>query len=237
MLILLPNLLDETADHTYFLPKAVEEAVFEMEGLIAEDEKNARKFLKRFSYSQGRTFRNIPIKLLNEHSKKTDLEELLALLKQGKTWGLVSDCGLPCIADPGADLVFLARKHHIPVKTLPGPSSLMMALQLSGLYSQQFTFSGYLPKDESAMHTALKVMEKEILEKAMVYVFIEAPYRSDKLLMQLQKYLNEKIILCAACDLTMESEDVTVLPISQWKKENLIKFHKRQMVCVVGKAR
>lgn len=237
MLYLLPNLLDETQDHTKFLPKSVDEAVYDLQGLIAEDEKNARKFLKRFTYSNGRTFRDIPLKLLNEHSKKEDLDELLSLLKQGKPWGLISDCGLPCIADPGAALVFLAKKHQIPVKTLPGPSSLMMALQLSGFYSQQFIFSGYLPKDEPGLQASLKVMEKEILDKGLVYVFIEAPYRNEKLLQQLQKILKDQVSLCVACDLTMETEEVLTLPISKWRQENIQRFHKRQVVFVLGKSR
>lgn len=214
----------------------MEETVFDIEGLIAEDEKNARKFLKRFAYSNGRTFREIPIKLLNEHSKKEDLEELLALLKSGKPWGLISDCGLPCIADPGAHLVRLACKHKIPVKTLPGPSSLMMALQLSGFYSQQFTFSGYLPKEEPALQAALKAMEKDILDKSWVYVFIEAPYRNDKLLQQLLKTLKDQVSLCVACDLTMDTQEVVTMPISRWKQENIQRFHKRQVVFVLGKA-
>jgi 16S rRNA (cytidine1402-2'-O)-methyltransferase len=237
MLYLLPNLLDEMQDHKKFLPQSVEEAVFDIEGLIAEEEKNARKFLKRFSFSRGRIFRDIPIKLLNEHSKKEDIEDLLSTLKQGSTWGLISDCGLPCIADPGASLVFLANKNKIPVKTLPGPSSLIMALQLSGLYSQQFTFAGYLPKEQSSLEAYIKTMEKEILDKGMVYVFIEAPYRNDKLLKQLISSLKDQVILCAAADLTMETQEVITMPISRWKQENVERFHKRQVVFVLGKVR
>jgi len=237
MLYLLPNLLDESLDHTQFFSKSVDEAVYHLEGLIAEDEKNARKFLKRFSYSRERTFRDIPIKLLNEHSKKEDVDALVAILKEGKPWGLISDCGLPCIADPGAFLVLLAKKAHIPVATLPGPSSIVMALQLSGLYSQQFTFSGYLPKDEPALLTALKEMEKEIVSKGHVFVFIEAPYRNEKLLDQIRKTVKDQLLLCVACDLTGSTEEVMTLPISRWKQENLERFHKRQVVYVLGKAR
>jgi len=237
MLYLLPNLLDETQDHKKFLPQSVEEAVFDIEGLIAEDEKNARKFLKRFAFSRSRTFRDIPIRLLNEHSKKEDIEDLLSTLKQGNTWGLISDCGLPCIADPGASLVFLANKHKIAVKTLPGPSSVIMALQLSGLYSQQFTFAGYLPKEQSSLEAYIKTMEKEIFDKGMVYVFIEAPYRNDKLLKQLMSSLKDQVVLCAAVDLTMETQEVFTMQISRWKQENVERFHKRQVVFVLGKVR
>jgi 16S rRNA (cytidine1402-2'-O)-methyltransferase len=235
MLYLFPNLLDETADHKLFLPASVDAAAYEIEGLIAEDEKNARKFLKRFTFSRGRTFRDIPIKLLNEHSTKEDLKELVALLKDSKPWGLTCDCGLPCIADPGADLVFLARKQKIDVKTFAGPSSVMMALQLSGIYSQKFTFSGYLPKEEQALLAAFKTMEKEILEKNHVFVFIEAPYRSDKLLGQLL-CLKDSIVLSVACDLTMPTQEVITQSIAAWKKEQIARFHKRQVIFVLGKA-
>lgn len=117
MLYLFPNVLDETQSHQDFFPRSVDEHVSEIEGIIAESEKSARAFLKRFNFSGGRTFREIPIKLLNEHTTEMELKELLTPLIAKQKWGLISDCGLPCLADPGAKIVTLAHKNNIPVKT------------------------------------------------------------------------------------------------------------------------
>ncbi|HXF29241.1 MAG TPA: SAM-dependent methyltransferase, partial [Chlamydiales bacterium] len=145
MLYLLPNLLDETCDASLQLPKAVFDAVAEIDGLICENEKEGRRFLKRFRTKK--ILQEMPLQLLNEHTPSKDLEALVAPLIKGQTWGLVSDAGLPCIADPGAPLVQLARKKNIAIRAFAGPSSLMMALQLSGFSGQRFSFYGYLPKD------------------------------------------------------------------------------------------
>lgn len=116
-LILLPNLLDEEEKHfENYLPKSVEYWVRQLDGIIAESEKGGRYFLRRFSYPEGRTFRDIPIKLLNEHTPDAELSALLEPVLQGQIWGLVSDAGLPCVADPGAKLVYLARKKQVALK-------------------------------------------------------------------------------------------------------------------------
>ena len=117
-------------------------------GLIAESEKEGRRFLRRFAYEEGRSFRDIPIEILNEHSTRVDLASLKHLLKKGGKWGLVADVGLPTLADPGADLVFSCHAEKIPVYPLPGTSSIFYALMLSGFSAQNFAFQGYLPRKE-----------------------------------------------------------------------------------------
>ena len=123
MLYLFPNVLDEKQNHKEFFPSSVEEAVENLRGIVAESEKSARAFLKRSTFSGGRSFRDIPIKLLNEHTTEADLKEITKPLVAKETWGLISDCGLPCLADPGARLVALAHKLGICVKAFPGPLS------------------------------------------------------------------------------------------------------------------
>ncbi|MBM3192197.1 MAG: SAM-dependent methyltransferase [Chlamydiae bacterium] len=234
MLYLFPNVLSEEQSHELFFPKSVDAHVTEIEGLIAESEKSARSFLKRFSFTRDRTFRDIPIKLLNEHTTEQELKELIALLMQKGPWGLISDCGLPCLADPGARLVALAHKRKISVKTFPGPSSIVMALMLSGLVVQSFTFHGYLPRELPQLQEALASIEKEVIQKKRVQVFIEAPYRSEKLLHTLRETLAPDLLLSLACDLTLPTEEVLLLSIAEWRKKDLSSLNKRPSVFLVG---
>lgn len=235
MLLLLPNVLSQELDHSPFISKSVDEAIFSLKGIIAENEKNARVYLKKFSFSEGRTFRDIPIKLLNEHTNDNELSELACLIKEGGVWGLISDCGLPCIADPGASLVAICAKQGVKIKTFAGPSSIVMALQLSGIYCQQFSFLGYLPKEEKELIAKLKFIEKEALEKKVTFVFIEAPYRNDKLLKQLLANLSPKLRLCTACNLTLSTEFVKTQTVDEWRKGSIGSFDDMPTVFVVGK--
>ena len=235
MLYLFPNVLDETQHHEEFFPRSVGEHVSEIEGILAENEKSARAFLKRFTFSRGRTFREIPIKLLNEHTTDPELKELLTPLLQSQKWGLISDCGLPCLADPGARIVALAHKNGIPVKTFPGPSSIIMALMLSGLHSQQFTFHGYLPREVPLLVKKLKSMELEVSGQGTTQMFIEAPYRNQKLLETLVETLSGSVFLCVASDVSLPAEKIITQSISKWKTQDLAYYQKRPTVFLFGK--
>jgi 16S rRNA (cytidine1402-2'-O)-methyltransferase len=214
-LILLPNLLDSEADTKLFFPEILPSIIQSIQGLICESEKEGRRYLRRFLSHEE--MNKIPLSLLNEHTK--ELDSLLNPLIQGKTLGLISDAGLCCIADPGADLVFQANKHQILVQSIPGPSSIFLALQLSGLPSQRFSFHGYLPKDDVV--STLKILEKKSKQEHSTQLFIEAPYRSQKLLDTLIQTLSPSTILCVASSLTSHKEKVKVAKISQWRSINL----------------
>ena len=220
MLILLPNLISEETSHELFLPAIVKEKVAVINGIIAESEKEARRYLKRFIPH----FREIPIRLLNEHT--SDINELIKPLLKGETWGLISDAGLPCIADPGHLLVAKARELNIQVQALPGPSSLMLALMLSGLPAQRFSFHGYLPREEVELKAQLRKLEKE----GITQLFIEAPYRSEKMLNTLIETLNDKTRLCVASNLTATDEFVATHSIFQWKKLSKPQINKKPTV-------
>lgn len=235
MLYLFPNVLEESQDHHEYLSALVDLHVAVIDGIIAESEKSARAFLKRFVFSRGRSFREIPIRLLNEHTKPEELKELLHPLLEKQVWGLISDCGLPCLADPGAALVALAHKHSLPVKTFSGPSSIVMALMLSGLCTQRFIFHGYLPRELPQLTAQLKTMELDATRHHQTQIFIEAPYRNQKLLEVLVEHLSKNLILCVACDMTLNTEEVHSLPIAQWKKHDLSIYQKRPAVFLFGK--
>src|SRR5690349_10077548 len=129
MLYLFPNLLGDVETHSIYLPSSVDAAVAQISCLIAASEKEGRRFLRRFTFN-GKTFRDIPIRLLNEHSHENDKNAILKEMMQGGKWGLISDCGMPCLADPGADLVLMARENGIPIETFAGPSNILFALVL-----------------------------------------------------------------------------------------------------------
>jgi 16S rRNA (cytidine1402-2'-O)-methyltransferase len=208
-LLLLPNLLDESSATELYLPISVNHAVQSIQGLIAESEKMARRYLRRFLSHDDMA--KMPLRVLNEHTQ--DITELLQPLERGETWGLISDAGLPCIADPGADLVWLARQKHIDVETFVGPSSLIMALQLSGFSGQQFAFHGYLPRELPELEQKLRELEKRPGAK----IWIEAPYRSAKMLDTLLKTLQPSTKLCVAVNLTTPTQRVQSQLVSKWK--------------------
>lgn len=220
-LLLLPNLLNKDAHHEVFFPSSVDRAVASLQGLIAENEKEARAYLKRFNAP----FREMPITLLNKHSQ--DIDALLAPLVKGEKWGLISDAGLPVLADPGYKLVDRARHLGVAVQAFVGPSSLVMALMLSGLYVQQFAFHGYLPHQPKDRIRELEIRSKE---EGSTQVFIEAPFRNQRLFEVLLEVLSDETRLCVAWDLTMPTQGVETQPIGVWKKRDKPNLHKRPSV-------
>jgi 16S rRNA (cytidine1402-2'-O)-methyltransferase len=217
-LILLPNLIHEDASIDCYLPPKLKDVIASLTGLICESEKEGRFFLRRF-LDRERAF-SLPKYLLNEHTEKKALDDLISLLKkQGAKIGLISDAGLPCIADPGSELVYLARKENISVSTYSGPSSILMAIQLSGFPSQSFCFHGYLPREDNELANKLKKIEKTSLLEKSTQVWIEAPYRTDKMVDFILSTLQGDTELCVASNLTGKEERVEVKNISSWKKE------------------
>lgn len=208
-LYLLPNLLEETLAAEPFLPVSVGNAVTMIQGLICESEKAARRYLRRFLSHDDMA--KMPLRVLNEHTQ--NLSELIKPLEQGETWGLISDAGLPCIADPGADLVWLAHEKNIAVETFVGPSSILMALQLSGFSGQNFCFHGYLPREQPLLEQKLRELEK----RGGTHIWIEAPYRSAKMLEAAKQILQPKTRFCVAVHLTTERQRVQSQTIAKWK--------------------
>ncbi len=230
-LILLPNVLhDGESDLSLLFPKALEEKIGSLQGLIAEDEKEARRYLKRFNFPEGRSFREVPIKLLNEHTKKEELNALLEPIVKGETWGLISDAGLPCLADPGAHLVLLARQKGVLLDAICGPSSLFLALMLSGLGAQNFAFHGYLPREESLLKARIKMLEKESEVEGRTQLCIEAPYRGQSLLNILIQELKPNTLLSVCVHLTAPDQEILTLPVIQWRKNPPIDLQKRPAI-------
>jgi 16S rRNA (cytidine1402-2'-O)-methyltransferase len=228
MLYLLPNLLDEAQPDTRLLPKAIDEIVATLDGLIAESERAGRRYLKRFVTKKP--LQQMPLRLLNEHTEDKELKELLEPLQRGEAWGLVSDSGLPCIADPGARLVALARQCKVPVQAFMGPNSILLALMLSGMSGQRFAFHGYLPKEEKERRRQVRYLEEEARKCKNTHIFIETPYHTEALLRELLEILGEKTLLCVAIDVTMPTERVTTMSVGEWRKTSLPEINKRLVV-------
>lgn len=229
-LYLFPNLLTEEGAHSSFFPSSMDAAVAQISALIAESEKGARHFLRRFTFPSPKTFREIPIYLLNEHTTEKEKRELIQEMGKGGIWGLISDCGMPCLADPGADFVLMAREKGIPIETFAGPCSILLALVLSGLGGQHFTFHGYLPKEEPLLIQELKRIEKLSQKEGSTHLFIETPYRNQRMLETLLRTLSEITWICLATDLTSPSQFVETKRVKQWKHSALPSLNKRPTV-------
>lgn len=217
-LLLLPNLLDDSSSHEEYLPPLIRKTVRSLDGLIAESKKGARRFLRRFIASKKA--KELPIEYLNEHTQKEELMNFIKPLQRNEKWGLISDAGLPCIADPGAQLVSLAHKLKIPILAYPGPSSIFLALMHSGFCAQRFTFHGYLSRDPKTLRKELYGLEKKSFHEKATQVWIEAPYRSFKMLAIMKKVLNGKTMVCVAKDLTLPTQEVFSQTVTEWRKSS-----------------
>jgi 16S rRNA (cytidine1402-2'-O)-methyltransferase len=224
-LLLLPNLLGDHRHHELFLPASVDKAVATCDGLIAESSQAGRRYLARFATKKP--VHEMPIALYNKHTPDQDLDFLLEPIKKGERWGLVSDAGLPCIADPGSKLVFRARQTGIHVQAFVGPSSILMALMLSGLTGQRFSFHGYLEKDFSQLKRQLKQLENRSREEDMTQIFMETPFRNQQTLQILLETLHTDTVLSVAWDLTLPSQAIVTQKIESWKKNTLPNLENR----------
>lgn len=232
-LLLLPNLIGDHKYHEPFLPSSVEKAVQSLDGLIAESEQAGRRFLGRFKSSKDA--QAIPIALFNEHTPDDHINFLLEPIQKGERWGLVSDAGLPCIADPGSKLVSRARQIGIVIQAFVGPSSILLALMQSGLSGQRFTFHGYLEKNPNQRQQQIKHLEKKAITENYTQIFMEAPYRNQHVLTMLIETLADTTSLCVAWDLTLPSQGILSQSVGIWKKSPLPSLEKRNAIFIIGK--
>ena len=230
-LLLLPNLLGEHRHHQIFLPESVSRAVSTLDGLISESEKAGRRYLSRFETKK--TPQNTPLALFNEHTPDEDIDFLLEPILNGERWGLISDAGLPCIADPGAKLVQRARQKGISIQAFIGPNSILLSLMLSGLPGQKFSFNGYLDKEEGKRKKQISLLEQRSREEGSTQIFMEAPYRNQYVLTNLLEILKEETHLCAAWELTMPEQGLLSQPVKLWKKSPLPNLEKRNTIFLI----
>ena len=200
---------------------------------VVEELRTARRFLKHVGYPTD--FAEVCFLELNEHTRPTDIVDYLAATERGEDIGLLSEAGLPCVADPGKLLTAEAQRRGIEVVPLVGPSSLMLALMASGLNGQCFAFAGYLPVDKGARAAAIRRLEERALREHQTQLFIEAPYRNNQMLGTLCDVLHPHTHICVAVDLTLPTQSVRTLTASQWKARLAsTNLHKRNTVFLIG---
>lgn len=213
-LYLIPTVIaEDTASKV--IPEQVRDELSSIQHFLAENVRTARRFissLKIFDSVEALQFTT-----LNKDTATDELPEMFGPAFEGHPLGILSESGSPGVADPGALAVRFAHDHGITVVPLAGPSSIILALAGSGLSGQHFAFHGYLPVDPDHAKKVIKELEKESLKKSQTQIFIETPYRNNRLLKKLLETLNPETRLCVAVDLTGRSESVKTMPVRKWK--------------------
>lgn len=200
----------------YVLPASVLEKIREISRYVVEETRTARRFLSAAGL-KGK-IQSLEFRELNEHTEHSEVESFLSLFKDGNDVGLISEAGLPAVADPGALLVALCHRHGIKVVPLVGPSSLMLALMASGLNGQSFAFRGYLPAKTDERKKAIKDVEKCSASLRQTQIMIETPYRNDALMSALVSECRDNTRICIAADITLPDEMIQTKTVAQWKK-------------------
>jgi 16S rRNA (cytidine1402-2'-O)-methyltransferase len=228
MIYLIPSFLSENAVET--IPQYVLTAIKNCQVIFAENERTARRFLKAmdkqiiiddFEWQTIHKAESEQIKIFRQK------------IKEGKNIAIISEAGCPGIADPGQLLVYEAQKMNVEVKPLVGPSSILLALMASGLNGQHFCFLGYLPIDNLERIKKIKQIEEESLRRNSTQVFIETPFRNNKMFETIVNTCKPTTQLCIAAEITSLSESIKTRPISEWKKETP-DLHKKPVIFLLG---
>ncbi|MCK9256346.1 MAG: SAM-dependent methyltransferase [Bacteroidales bacterium] len=228
-LYLIPNLIGETQLEDV-LPNNLYSKISHIQDFIVEDIRNARRFLRKLSKDfviDGLNFYE-----LNKHTNLNQIEDYLSVADRNLDIALLSEAGLPCIADPGNLIVQLAHKKNIKVKPLSGPSSIFMALMASGMNGQNFAFNGYLPIDKSQRFLKIKSLEARSRKENQSQIFMDTPFRNDKLLADLLSNLNSETYLCVASNISCEDELIIRKKVIDWKKIN-ISLNKKPCIFII----
>jgi 16S rRNA (cytidine1402-2'-O)-methyltransferase len=241
ILYLIPNTLGQTepaqADPLgHVIPKEVQAITARLDYFIGENAKSTRAFLKTVAVTNplSKALQEIKIVELNVNTEAATLPALLAPVLAGQDVGLISEAGVPAVADPGANLVRLAHQQGVTVRPLVGPSSLLLAVMASGLNGQSFAFNGYLPTDASQRVKRIKSLEERSRHERQTQLFIETPYRNAALLEALIASCHPNTLISIATDLTLPSESVRTQTASKWKNAlsagKAPDFHKKPTV-------
>jgi Predicted methyltransferases len=212
-LFLIPVTLGET-EHSRVLPEYNREVILGIKHFVVENIRTARRFLKKTA--PAIVIDNLTFYELNKHTSPEDVAGYLVPLAKGESVGVISEAGCPAVADPGADVVSIAQQKGYPVVPLVGPSSILMAVMASGFNGQSFAFHGYLPIDGNERTAMLKKLEGRIYTENQTQLFIETPYRNNKLAEELLRTCRPSTKLCIASDITCEGEYIRTRSVKAW---------------------
>lgn len=214
------------------LPQGNREIIRSLDYFIVENVRSARRFLSAAGI--GRSIDGLLFAELNEHTRQQDIEQLIEPLLQGCSAGVISEAGVPGVADPGAAVAALAHDRGIRVVPLVGPSSILLSLMASGQNGQSFAFVGYLPVKPAERARALRALEKRAFAEGQSQIFIEAPYRNIKLLEQILSVCSPQTILTVASDITSEGEFILSRSIAMWRTEPLPDIGRKPTIFILG---
>lgn len=230
-LYLIPSFLGE--DNPAIIPEQVKQVVQGLDEFIVENARTARRYLRVIGYTKNFDT-EVVIHEIDKHAPRLDCTGLMSNVLEGKNCGLISEAGNPCIADPGNELVAYAHAHQIEVVPLVGPSSILLALIASGFNGQQFTFHGYLPLNEPERSKKIRNLQNNMGNGA-TQIFMETPFRNQKLFDELLRSCDDGTRLCIACDLTLTTQYIATQKIRDWKKEKP-DLNKRYCIFLMGSA-
>ena len=232
-LYLIPCPISEESAPYDVTPAANREVITSLDYFIVENMRSARRFLSKAGLA-GR-IDELEFDELSEHTTSPrDVERMVAKIEAGRSAGVISEAGVPAVADPGQLIVEACHKHHIRVVPLVGPSSIIMAMMASGLNGQSFAFNGYLPIKEPERTRAIKRLESRAVGEHQSQAMIEAPYRNIKLAEQILASCGAQTRLTIACDITSANEYIRTASIAEWRKEGVPDINKRPTIFILG---
>ncbi len=214
-LYLIPSTMSDAPVDTV-LPAGNLEIIRGIRHFVVENVRTVRRFLKRCDRTID--IDSLSFVTLDEHTDPRDIPAMLDPMANGESVGVISEAGCPAIADPGADLVAVAQSRGFRVVPLVGPSSILLSLMGSGFNGQSFAFNGYLPYEAKARIAKLREMERRIRQEGQTQIFIETPYRNNRLIAELTKTLPPAMRLCVATDITGPRQSIVTLPLSRWAR-------------------
>lgn len=230
-LYLIPTTLGDN-EPLEVLPISVKQVIENTTYFIVENEKSARRFIKKIAPKKAQD--SLKISILNKYSESLEIFNYLDVCFKGENVGLLSEAGVPAVADPGAIIVSMAHEKGVKVVPLVGPSSILMALMASGLNGQSFAFNGYLPIDKSERKKELKRLEKLSFERNQSQIFIETPYRNEKMFDDLIQSLSQNTEVCIAVDITLPTEFIKTYEVKAWKGKKT-DLHKKPAIFIIHK--
>jgi 16S rRNA (cytidine1402-2'-O)-methyltransferase len=231
VLYLIPNTLGNP-DVSITIPDGIKETVKPIRIFIVENLRNARRYLK--SLDREIHIDSLTFFELNEHTSPEEIPSFLNQIENGLDAAILSEAGVPGVADPGAAVVRVAHEKGIRVVPLTGPSSVLLALMASGLNGQSFCFHGYLPVKRTDRIRKIREIEQTVVRKGETQLFIETPYRNDALLEDMLDTCHPSTLLCIAADITLITEFIFTKTIREWKKKKPV-LHKRPALFLLGR--
>ncbi|MDR1595083.1 MAG: SAM-dependent methyltransferase [Prevotellaceae bacterium] len=228
-LYLIPSPLSDSNVNDY-IPTSVRNIVNSLKYFVVEDLRTARRYISKLKIDTP--IDELNFSLFNEH---TDIKAIFSLLNpvfQGQDLGLLSDAGMPCIADPGEELVRIAHSSGVTVIPLVGPSSIFLALASSGLSGEKFSFEGYLPAKTSDLIKTVRKLEHQSRQENQSKIFIETPYRSAKIFDTILNICSPDTFVCLACNVTSSDEFIQTRQIREWKK-NIPDINKKPCIFIL----